>query len=88
MLHLRAREARDLEGSDRLVQHVVDLAAQLLCDFFVENPHSGLLKTRNVVADIPYRVVDYCMYADDAFPHKARKRTAIWTNTSGEPGRP
>ena len=79
-----AKTDRDLEGSDKLVRHVLDLAAQLLCPYFIENPHSGLLKTRDVVAGIPYRVVDYCMYADDAFPHKARKRTAVWT----EPSRP
>jgi len=76
---------RDLTGSDRLVQHTLELAEMLMCPFFIENPHSGLLKTR---AHVPYRVVDYCKYADDSFTHKARKRTAIWTNTSWQPSRP
>jgi len=79
---------RDLTGSDRLVQHTLELAEMLMCPFFIENPHSGLLKTRDVLAHVPYRVVDYCKYADDSFTHKARKRTAIWTNTSWQPSRP
>ena len=33
-----AKTPRDLDGSDALVQHVLDLAAQLLCAFFIENP--------------------------------------------------
>ena len=81
-------DAPGSKGSDSLVQHVLDLAAQRLCPCFIENPHSGLLKKRNFVAGIPYRVVDYCKYADDSFAHKARKRTAIWTNTSWQPSRP
>ena len=72
-----ANTPRDLDGSDALVQHTLDLAAQLLCPFFIENPHSGLLRKRDVMAGIPYRVVDYCKYADHCFAHKARKRTAI-----------
>jgi len=83
-----AKTPRDLVGSDALVQHALDLAAQLLCPYFLENPHSGLLKSRDVVAGLPMRVVDYCKYADASFPHKARKRTAIWTDTTWEPSRP
>ena len=82
-----AKTPRDLEGSDRLVQKVLDLADQFFCYYFMENPQSGLLKGRDVVEDIPMFVVDYCMYADASFPHKARKRTSIWTNTSWMPAR-
>ena len=67
-----AKTPRDLEGSDRLVQKVLDLADQFFCYYFMENPQSGLLKGRDVVKDIPMFVVDYCMYADADFPHKAR----------------
>jgi len=79
---------RDLEGSDRMVQKVLDLVAEFQCPWFMENPQSGYLKGRDVVAGIPYRVVDYCKYHDDRFPHTARKRTAIWTNTDWQPSRP
>ena len=47
--------------------------------WFIENPHSGLLKGRDVVADLPSVVVDDCMYG---WPY--RKRTTIFTNTTGQ----
>ena len=34
------------------------------------------------------RVIDYCQYADDDWPGRYRKRTAIWTNTDWYPARP
>ena len=83
-----AKTPRDLEGSDRMVQKFLDLARELGCLFFMENPHSGMLKDRAVVAGLPYRVVDYCKYADERFQHRARKRTAIWTNAEWHPERP
>ena len=60
---------RDLEGSDRMVQKVLDLVAEFRCPWFMENPWTGYLKGRSVVSGIPYRVVDYCKYHDDRFPH-------------------
>jgi hypothetical protein len=41
-----------------------------------ENPATGLLKTRAVVAGVPYKDVSYCMYG---YPY--RKPTRIWTNS-------
>ena len=72
----------DLEAADRLVQKCLDLAAELRAPFVLENPWTGKLKSRAVVAGIPMRVVDYCMYG---CPY--RKRTALWTNTEFEPAR-
>ena len=83
-----AKTPRDLEGSDKLVQKVLDLAEFFQCPFYMENPHSGLLKSREVVRDVPMRIIDYCSYADDAFLGRYRKRTSIWTNTSWYPSRP
>ena len=74
---------RDLEGADALVRKVLELV-----DFFkgvpfmMENPQSGLLKTRDVVRGIPMRVLDYCMYGTEY-----QKRTSIWTNTTWEPSK-
>ena len=82
-----AKTPRDLEGSDKLVKKVLDLARHFGCPFFMENPHSGLLKSRAVVRDIPFRKLDYCQYAGDDFPGRYRKRTAIWTNTDWHPER-
>jgi hypothetical protein len=80
-----ARTPRDLEGSDALVCKVLDLADQLCCYYLLENPHSGLLKTRSVVQSplIRMAVLDYCRYGT-----AYRKRTGIWTNSDYEPRRP
>ena len=68
---------RDLEGADRLVAKALEII-----DYFgprwwwMENPATGLLKTRPVVQPLgrPY-LVSYCHYG---FPY--RKHTALWSN--------
>ena len=47
--------------------------------WFIENAQSGRLRGRQVVADLPFVVVDYCMYG---WPY--RKRTIIFTNATGQ----
>ena len=79
----RAKTPRDLDGSDLLVRKVLDLADELNCYYLMENPHSGLLKTRAVVQGIQMEVLDYCRYGA-----AYRKRTAFWTNSSYTPARP
>tara|TARA_R110000737_G_scaffold10176_1_gene25843 strand:+ start:4639 stop:5391 length:753 start_codon:yes stop_codon:yes gene_type:complete len=44
--------------------------------WFMENPQTGQLKKREVVKNIPYYDVSYCMYSDWGY----EKRTRIWTN--------
>ena len=80
----RAKTPRDLDGSNALVRKVLSLIDHYDApDWFIENPHSGLMKTRDIVAGLPMRVLDYCKYG------KAyRKRTSIWTNTGWVPQRP
>ena len=39
-----AKTPPDLEGSDKLVQKVLDLGKYFDVPFFLENPHSGLLR--------------------------------------------
>ena len=68
-----AKTPRDLEGADRLVpkcREIIDYFEP--CIWFIENPDSGLLKDRGVVAGLPFVRVDYCMYGA---PY--RKRTRI-----------
>jgi len=49
----------------------------------------GLLMHRPVVAQVPHmHFVDYCMYRDERFDRKYRKRTCIWTNTDWVPSKP
>ncbi len=64
-------KARDLVGSGRL-----DIAAELKSVYFIENAHSGLLKSRDVVVGCPMSVYDCCKYSG---PY--RKRTSIWTDS-------
>ena len=66
---------------------MLDLVKYLNVPFFLENPQTGLLKSRDVVKGIPFRTIDYCQYADDTFPARYRKRLAIWTNTDWTPAR-
>tara|TARA_R110000851_G_scaffold318732_3_gene482747 strand:+ start:36 stop:674 length:639 start_codon:yes stop_codon:yes gene_type:complete len=44
--------------------------------WFIENPATGQLKSRDYMKDILFYDVDYCMYSDWGY----RKRTRIWTN--------
>ncbi len=79
----RAKTPRDLLGADSMVAKVLDLADELFCYYLIENPYTGLLKTRQVISQCPYmHVLDYCKYGS---PY--RKRTAIWTNSPWEPAR-
>ena len=67
---------RKLDQADALVARMREIF-----DYFqppiwaFENPATGLLKTRDVVAGLPYKLVTYCQYG---YPYQ--KATAIWTN--------
>ena len=71
-----AKRPRDLIGADRLVRKALELIAELQpkC-WFLENPYTGLLKSRPLMQGLPLTVVDYCRYGC-----RYKKRTAIWTN--------
>ena len=58
----KAKTQRDLAGSDAIVQKVLDIVKWYDVPWFMENPESGLLKSREVVAGLPFKVVDYCKY--------------------------
>ena len=76
-----AKEARDLEGADELVATARSIIEQLQPHYwFIENPQTGLLKKREVVADLPFRDVSYCAYG---LPY--RKQTRIWSNAATDP---
>lgn len=69
--------SRDLEKADAMVRKVKDIAEELDALFvFVENPETGLLKTRDVIQFLPYSYgVDYCAYGK-----LYQKATIIWTS--------
>ena len=56
----------------------------------MENPHSSMLKKRPFMRDFDHVVVDYCKWWSEGFPHKCRKRTAIYRigGADYEPSRP
>ena len=73
----KARLPRDLEGADAMVQRTLDIIEYLKPRvWFMENPQTGLLRTRPVVAGLHYATCDDCV-----FGRPYRKRTAIWTNS-------
>ena len=69
---------RNLALADAIAQRTLALIRQLNPrGFAIENPYSGLLKTREFMTCLvdQLQVVNYCRYG---FPYK--KATAIWTN--------
>lgn len=75
-----AKTPRDLEGADGLVLKAMEIIERVQpALWFIENPESGLLKSRDIMSGIPYVTVDYCRYGT-----RYRKRTAIWINSTLE----
>ena len=65
------------QESDKLVKRTLDIIDYFKPYYwFMENPQTGKLKDRDVVAGLPFYDVDYCMYSDWGY----QKRTRIWTN--------
>ena len=71
---------RNLLDGNRLALYALHLidALQPRLFWLLENPASGLLKTRPFMEALPYVDTSYCMYG---FPY--RKRTRIWNNVPG-----
>ena len=68
---------RKLDYADSLVLRTLEIIDWLQSECHViENPESGLLKTRNFMLLRPCHVADYCMCG-----LMCRKRTAFWSNT-------
>lgn len=69
--------ARDLEHADKHVRIIETIARDLnACLVFIENPATGLLRTREAIQFLPYKYnVDYCQYG---FLYK--KQTSIWSS--------
>ena len=77
----KAKTPRDLEWADSLVTRTLEIIRYLRpAHWFIENPATGLLKSRHFMAEIAYTDVDYCRYCDWGY----RKRTRLWTNSGFE----
>ena len=73
---------RNLELADSLVLKALEIIEYLRPKYYViENPASGMLKTRSFMAARNYTDVDYCQYGKDY-----RKWTRLWHNIPGFTG--
>jgi hypothetical protein len=69
-----------LELADSIVRRTLEIIHELAPKaYLMENPQTGLLKTREVVEGIPFRDVTYCKYSDgQRWTYK--KATRLWGN--------
>ena len=73
-----AKTPRNLELADSIVARTLEIIRELAPSaWLMENPATGLLKTRWVVKGLPYRDVTYCKYSD-GIDHKYRTATRLW----------
>ena len=71
---------RDLILADSVVQRTLEIINYLKPNFwFIENPQTGLLKTRSYMKNLGFIDGDYCKYG-----FQYRKRTRFWTNLQGK----
>lgn len=76
MRYIHPHKPRDFVLADGFVMRAQEIIAYLQPRaWFMENPSTGLLKTRPCMQGVPFVDVTYCMYG---FGH--RKPTRIWTN--------
>jgi site-specific DNA-cytosine methylase len=72
----KTRAPRNLELADSIVKRTLEIIEYFKPKtWYMENPQTGLLKSRPFMQGIPYYTVDYCQYG-----LQYRKPTAIWTN--------
>ena len=65
------------------MQQALDIVAYFGCHWAMENPQSGLLKSRLLVRGLPFFDTSYCRYG-----YSYRKTTRIWTSLALEIQRP
>jgi hypothetical protein len=73
-----AKTPRNLELADSIVKRTLEIIFELAPKaWLMENPQTGLLKTREVVEGYPWRDVCYCKYSDGA-RWTYKKQTRLW----------
>jgi site-specific DNA-cytosine methylase len=77
IVYTKEQNEIDQNEADKLVLKALEIINYFDCEYwFMENPQTGNLKNREIMKDIPFYDVDYCMYSDWGY----KKRTRIWTN--------
>jgi hypothetical protein len=70
---------RNLIEADRLVVKALEIIYYFKPKaWWLENPKTGLLKTRDFMSEIPFVDVDYCQFSDWGY----QKPTRIWCSTN------
>jgi len=73
----REKINENMKEADKLVLKTLEIINYFKSAiWFMENPRTGRLKNRDIVKDLPFYDVDYCMYSDWGY----KKQTRIWTN--------
>ena len=76
-IYSKEQNIKEQDEADKLVLKSLEIINYFNPQFwFMENPQTGNLKNRDIMKDIPFYDVDYCMYSDWGY----KKRTRIWTN--------
>ena len=76
-LYTKEIQEKYMSDGDILIKKTFEIINYFNCEYwFMENPQSGRMKNRDIMKDIPFFDVDYCMYSNWGY----RKRTRIWTN--------
>ena len=77
IVYTKEQNEKEQDEADLLVLKTLEIIKYFDCQYwFMENPKTGNLKNREIMKDIPFYDVDYCMYSDWGY----KKRTRIWTN--------
>jgi len=68
---------KNMDDADKLVLKAFEIIDYFKPHYwFLENPATGKLKNRDIMKDIPFYDVSYCMYSNWGY----EKKTRIWTN--------
>ena len=73
-----AKTPRNLELADSIVERTLEIVKELAPKaWLLENPQTGLLKTRKIIEGYPFRDVCYCRYSEGG-RWMYRKPTRLW----------
>jgi hypothetical protein len=76
-IYTKEIQEKEMNNDDKLVLKALEIIDYFKPEYwFIENPASSKMKDRDFMKDLPFYIVDYCMYSDWGY----RKRTRIWTN--------
>tara|TARA_R110000803_G_scaffold52472_3_gene108042 strand:+ start:4036 stop:4683 length:648 start_codon:yes stop_codon:yes gene_type:complete len=76
-LYTKEIQEKEMNNDDKLVLRTLEIIEYFKPElWFIENPATSKMKDRIFMKELPFYIVDYCMYSDWGY----RKRTRVWTN--------